>query len=470
MEFIKVKGMSNPADLMTKHLPRQQIMEHMERLGFDHREGRSETTAKLHAMIRAQASSEIDRTRSRSTAREGRKAQAEADHATTGWAERTAASSERPGPAAPARGGQAQEGRGGGAGCSAPVGSGLVKKDEFRESEVRTNNDHDLGHRAQTGGRRRNRQQRCEPWRRVAPGVLQAEFRSARAFRIPATVRWCDVTRRTTWDATGGEVTKDVIENVNSITAKQAQRRLDRVRDIIVKIHHREQPDKMKPEDRNAEFECQWVDLVIDKQDTWADALDREEDDARAVTGQAGAADRGAISSVGVTEARSAVGRRAGLHMCRARSCARGSGEPLVINAVAEAAGSGACGRNVAPKSVTQKGLDIDDDYMREPIDEYAVHGVEEFDGEKWKSWVAKSHGAMHDDVNGDRMTDAVTSVKNSGVKPSCMCAGDNSQRHIVEHDNHHTFIGLLPTAWAEGGSKHVCACMHGRTRMHVCV
>ena len=43
--FMKVKGTSNPADLMTKHLFQDVISEYMEKLSFELRDGRSKATA-----------------------------------------------------------------------------------------------------------------------------------------------------------------------------------------------------------------------------------------------------------------------------------------------------------------------------------------------------------------------------------------------------------------------------------------
>ena len=48
VEFIKVKGTANPADLMTKHLARAQVDQYLEALGYEVREGRAEAAVKLH--------------------------------------------------------------------------------------------------------------------------------------------------------------------------------------------------------------------------------------------------------------------------------------------------------------------------------------------------------------------------------------------------------------------------------------
>ena len=48
--FMKIKGTSNPADLMTKHLAQDQINEYAEKLGYEFRAGRSDATAKLHSI------------------------------------------------------------------------------------------------------------------------------------------------------------------------------------------------------------------------------------------------------------------------------------------------------------------------------------------------------------------------------------------------------------------------------------
>ena len=52
VEFLKVKGSSNPADLMTKHLAREQVEQveqYVEALNLDCREGHAATAVKLHS-------------------------------------------------------------------------------------------------------------------------------------------------------------------------------------------------------------------------------------------------------------------------------------------------------------------------------------------------------------------------------------------------------------------------------------
>ena len=49
VEFLKVKGTSNPADFMTKHLAREQVEQYIEALNLDCREGHAATAVKLHS-------------------------------------------------------------------------------------------------------------------------------------------------------------------------------------------------------------------------------------------------------------------------------------------------------------------------------------------------------------------------------------------------------------------------------------
>ena len=49
VEFMKVKGTANPADLMTKHLIRELVEQYAEALNIDWREGRASTAVKLHS-------------------------------------------------------------------------------------------------------------------------------------------------------------------------------------------------------------------------------------------------------------------------------------------------------------------------------------------------------------------------------------------------------------------------------------
>ena len=48
VEFMKVKGTSNPADLMIKHLAREQVEQYVEALNLDCREGHAAMAVKLH--------------------------------------------------------------------------------------------------------------------------------------------------------------------------------------------------------------------------------------------------------------------------------------------------------------------------------------------------------------------------------------------------------------------------------------
>ena len=52
VELAKVLGTKNPADLMTKHLAQEAVSQYAAVLGYDFRSGRSETTAKLHKLVR----------------------------------------------------------------------------------------------------------------------------------------------------------------------------------------------------------------------------------------------------------------------------------------------------------------------------------------------------------------------------------------------------------------------------------
>ena len=48
--LVKIPGEDNSADLMTKHLANKVILKHMKQLNMTHKEGRSETAAKLHSV------------------------------------------------------------------------------------------------------------------------------------------------------------------------------------------------------------------------------------------------------------------------------------------------------------------------------------------------------------------------------------------------------------------------------------
>ena len=56
IQFVKIKGTSNPADLTTKHLARELLHEHVARLRFTFWEDRPTSTAQLHKLNPVSAS------------------------------------------------------------------------------------------------------------------------------------------------------------------------------------------------------------------------------------------------------------------------------------------------------------------------------------------------------------------------------------------------------------------------------
>ena len=60
VEFMKAKGTSNPADLMTKHLAREQVEQYAEALNLDCRKGHAATAVKLHSTQKRRTHDEHD--------------------------------------------------------------------------------------------------------------------------------------------------------------------------------------------------------------------------------------------------------------------------------------------------------------------------------------------------------------------------------------------------------------------------
>ena len=123
-------------------------------------------------------------------------------------------------------------------------------------------------------------------------------------------------------------------------------------------------------------------------------------------------------------------------------------------------------------ESVTKEGLDIDDvrnfndnddddDDIGSIGDACTVKSIEEFDGKKRKSYKYAHPVADRSTAEVIGMNAEDVEVASSRVKPGCMSAGCNSKLVVSNGDNLHTQVGLQPPALAEGGSKHVRACMH---------
>ena len=291
IEFVKVKGTSNPADLMTKHLPREGVNDCSQWLSYEFREGRSTTTAQLHATTPVRASiapgkgEDGGKDNAKKTQRE-EAARTETDRTTVEHRTRVAAArapdvSPRPLETEPrCRPSQAEYDK-------SPVPTGgnykeaelVVRKGNFRNEPNYANECREVPQSL----RSRRRQQRNGHWKEDGPGVMIARFRNARAHRLPPGLKWDNVVERVTVDANSEEVIEHVDEKVRPISAKDACRRLDRVRDIIVRVAYREIGDNHNDlndhndlNNFNDPNSASWDKVRCMKGQRWADASDED--------------------------------------------------------------------------------------------------------------------------------------------------------------------------------------------------
>ena len=273
IEFAKVKGTLNPADLMTKHLPRETLELHANGLGIAFRDGRSATTAQLHGVAQARASmreckvapptNTTTTTTTNETTTTGAAA-ATTTTAATGDALRTAKLGLQ-GKDVAARSFERSA-------SSATLAGKAVAISSVVESSVKSQswsrqkstgvigsvglagaNDLDrasLAIAAESEGigevrvppmplpaGNRRRQRRFDPaWVEHRPRSWQAEIRNARAHRLPPGVGWSDVASRVTTDMKTGEVLENTLESGDLLNQDFALRRLDKVRDIRVEV------------------------------------------------------------------------------------------------------------------------------------------------------------------------------------------------------------------------------------------
>lgn len=121
---------------------------------------------------------------------------------------------------------------------------------------------------------------RRSTWKAAGPGILVAQFRGARAHRIPPGVNWSDVVSQTTTDLHTDEAVEHVTEELNAISAKQAQRNLDMVRDIEVEVQYRRTEDAEAAVGYGGAGGSDiWAQLKCRAGQSWADAVDDDNDD-----------------------------------------------------------------------------------------------------------------------------------------------------------------------------------------------
>ena len=227
--FMKIKGTSNPADLMTKHLAQDQINEYAEKLGYEFRVGRSDATAKLHSITPSKNSTYNPHARE-SIAKSRRLIVTEKN------APRELAQSGRRDPEATstAAGGAGElihRGRGGAGPRELPVrearvhasGKEAISVPGCPQSQIRKAADRISDSKILRQG---------YGWMQVGHDKWQGRFRGARAHRLPPEVPWRQILSRTTVDENTNEVLEMNANMTELMTIQDATRKLDKVRDI----------------------------------------------------------------------------------------------------------------------------------------------------------------------------------------------------------------------------------------------
>jgi hypothetical protein len=249
--FMKIKGTSNPADLMTKHLPKDPINEYMEKLGFDFRDGRADVASKLHVAAHAPAS--LAKTQD---LRGGCTASAHDTTTTTttrtqeGSSDLEADAAPLPPPAAPPEArpptGEARP---------SPRSRQLPAPGEAERSTAGTGGNYSVAAEITANGHSR------KGWRRAGERTWIGVFKGARAHRLPPGIGWQEVSARRTQDAASGEVLEDVETTRAPFSSAMAGRRLDRVRDIETRVTlHSGPPPPLPPPPPKP----RWADICSD--------------------------------------------------------------------------------------------------------------------------------------------------------------------------------------------------------------
>ena len=104
-------------------------------------------------------------------------------------------------------------------------------------------------------------------WQRVGNKAWIGVFGAARAHRLPPGVHWREVQSRVTEDSSTGEVIEKIDLDSVPFEPAAADRRLDRVRDIVTRIELRTEAPLRQPGTEKAETYTQSAKKLI-----WADA------------------------------------------------------------------------------------------------------------------------------------------------------------------------------------------------------
>ena len=234
---MKVKGTSNPADLMTKHLGREQVEQHVEALNMDFREGHADTAVKLHS---AQQRRWGTHTRQR---RQQHRQQAEPnnDNDNDGHVERGQDSRS----SSVGYLGAGPERRQWGAAPSSEIPNRRDARDPTVTAHGALSRARESLRSAPEGAASRRprdaeRLKRKPGWQVRRPGLVTARFKGARAYRSPcsAGIPWEHVVYRETRDSQSGEVLEALYPRQHGTTAKGASQLLGSVTDLEVEVHY----------------------------------------------------------------------------------------------------------------------------------------------------------------------------------------------------------------------------------------
>ena len=257
--FMKVKGTSNPGDLMTKHLPQEQLNEYMNKLSFEFMEGRSRTTAQLHsALDKGHSAPRSPHTPASyaKTLKPGGKDECEGKHEDTSRyacqepKENKNTASETEGPITPPIG-HADSRR------VTPTTAPLSTHVASSPGEATTSCGLGGNYKGSGGKVRSGKSQNLsvgiritKGWRQESLNSWSGEFKGARAHRLPPGVSWREVRERETTDARSGEVIERIVVPENVFSEAAAGKKLDKVRDIRVLV--KTEADVSKPSTSSA--------------------------------------------------------------------------------------------------------------------------------------------------------------------------------------------------------------------------
>ena len=207
VEFMKVKGTSNPADLMTKHSARELVEQHIEALNLECRDGHAATAVKLHSTQELKTQDRRDA--KPNTDRLNHNTDNDYDSNTDSNRATFARRASAPGALSDAR--EALSGATEGAASRGDQGNKGLREPRRRPG-----------------------------WHTDTPGLAHGVFRGARAFRSPclAGIPWRSVIYRETVDTQSGEVLEAIYPRSHGIGVDAANRRLNSVSDIEVTVHH----------------------------------------------------------------------------------------------------------------------------------------------------------------------------------------------------------------------------------------